>query len=346
MSTEFFQQIASRNGLFGIVLQPTERMGEKAFYSQVHPIVEKVGTEKFWSNFFEQLSPKEELPTVKQCPDGTQIFVERIAPKPKLVILGGGHVALSVYELGIMLGFETTVVDDREEFCNRERFPNAAECLCMPYTKALEQIPSGENVYYVIVTRGHQWDDLCIQSILRKESAYIGMIGSRRKAALMKENLLQCGFRQEQIEKIFSPIGLDIGAETPEEIAISIMAELIQQKNLHGAGSSANDEALSLLAEYSGRKVFCMIIEKQGSIPRGAGSKMVVTEDGQTAGSIGGGKIEFDVYQEALTLCREGAAKAPILRAFVMDGASAKADGMVCGGSAVVYIESYSGSEE
>lgn len=338
MNQIFWKEIQSQSGYLAVVVDSKTHFGEKAFLNGIHPLVENQASQEFWDNFFDSLPKQNTLPTIITTADGSQIFLEKLHQKPKLVILGGGHVSLSVYTLGIMLGFDVTIVDDREEFCNMERFPLASQCICKEFEQAMHEVPSGKGVYYVIVTRGHKCDKLCVKHILKKQYSYVGMIGSRRKVALVKESLESAGFSPQQIDSIFTPIGIDIGAQTPEEIAISIMAEIIHQKNRQGSDSYSDDDAVKLISNSNNPITLCLIIKKTGSIPRTAGSKMAVESNGNSVGSIGGGKIEFDACNEALSLCKSLDTK-PRLRTFHMDAASAESDGMVCGGSAVVYLE-------
>lgn len=338
----FFGELvdAARNkegGYFSLVVSGN-MMGKKAFYQGNLPLCSKIEDVEFWKSFYDSFDFQQILPTIVESFDRNRIFVEKLEPKPKLVVLGGGHVAFYVYELGAMLGFDVSIVDDREEFCNKERFPQAASLICTPFEKALELVPQGKGVYYVIVTRGHKYDNFCVEEILKKTYSYVGMIGSRRKVGLIQESLSKKGFTPQQINSVFTPIGLPIAAQTPEEIAVSILAQIIQQKNCHGADSYSDDEALMALAKESGAVALCMITKKSGSIPRGAGSKMVVWHNGTSIGSIGGGKIEFDALNEAVARIKNGET-APVIRTFHMNGDSAEAEGMVCGGSAEVYIE-------
>ena len=156
-----------------------------------------------------------------------EFFGEIITPEPKAIIFGGGHVSLAVAELLGKVGFSLTVVDDRSEFANKTRFPCAARILCSGFEEAIQSLDIDRNTYVIIMTRGHLHDYECLAGVLNSEAKYIGMIGSKRKVRLLKERLDKEGFMKEKISSINAPIGLDIGAETPQEIAISIVAELI-----------------------------------------------------------------------------------------------------------------------
>lgn len=160
--------------------------------------------------------------------DGLVVVQPIVTPK-RLVLLGGGHVARPTAHLAAMVGFRVTVIDDRAEFADRNRFPEAAEVRVVPdFDRALSDVPVDGNTYIVIVTRGHLHDRTVLIQALRTPAAYVGMIGSRRKRDAIFGALLKQGFGQADIDRVYSPIGLNIGAETPEEIAVSIVAELIR----------------------------------------------------------------------------------------------------------------------
>lgn len=165
----------------------------------------------------------------KRVCDGLDVefFVETIAPAPKAILFGGGHVSFAVAEMLNRVGFSITIVDDRSEFASKERFPFADKILCCSFQEAIQSLEIDGNTYVIIMTRGHLHDYECLAGVLNSEAKYIGMIGSRRKVKLLKERLNKEGFTEERISSIYAPIGLDIGAETPGEIAISIVAELI-----------------------------------------------------------------------------------------------------------------------
>jgi xanthine dehydrogenase accessory factor len=155
-------------------------------------------------------------------------FLEPLAPPITVYIFGGGHIAVRLAPLCHLLGFRTVVVDDRADFASRERFPQASELVvASSFDHALENLPIGEDGYVVIVTRGHGGDEAILRQALRRRPGYIGMIGSLRKRALIFEQLTREGFTSEDFARVVCPVGLPIGAETPEEIAVSIAAQLV-----------------------------------------------------------------------------------------------------------------------
>jgi len=153
--------------------------------------------------------------------------LEPIVPRPALVIFGAGHVGRVVAHLGALVGFRTVVVDDRAEFANRERFPHANRVLEASVEEAFDVLPIGASDYVVVVTRGHAMDEEVVARALRTPAAYIGLIGSKRKVASVRERLHGRGFGEDDLARLHAPIGLAIGAETVEEIAVSILAEII-----------------------------------------------------------------------------------------------------------------------
>ncbi|HPP07446.1 MAG TPA: XdhC family protein, partial [Syntrophorhabdaceae bacterium] len=156
--------------------------------------------------------------------------IEPLYKYSPLYIFGGGHVSQYLSIVAKLVDFYTVVIDDRPEFANKERFPDADEILVMDFESVFDRLSFTGNEYVVIVTRGHQYDASVLQEVLRHDFKYVGMIGSKRKVKIILENLRQMGFREELINKVHAPIGLDINAETPQEIAISIVAELIKER--------------------------------------------------------------------------------------------------------------------
>ncbi len=156
-----------------------------------------------------------------------ELFVEPILADPILYIFGGGHVSAQIIPLATRVGFKVEVIDDRPEFADPAKFPDADKVHQVPFEGVLGKIPVDESSYLVIVTRGHIHDKTVLEQCLRAKARYIGMIGSRRKKAMIYEKLLEEGFTKSDLDRVHAPIGLDIGAETPEEIAVSIVAELI-----------------------------------------------------------------------------------------------------------------------
>jgi xanthine dehydrogenase accessory factor len=164
------------------------------------------------------------------CGGTLEIFVEPILPPAELYIFGAGHVAASLYRVARIAGFDVTVVDDREAYANRERFPDAQQVIAEDFEKAMGQIVPSESSYIVIVTRGHRDDMRILRWAVQTPARYVGMIGSKRKTITIFKELQQEGLAAALFERVHAPVGLDIGAITPEEIAVSITAELIARR--------------------------------------------------------------------------------------------------------------------
>ena len=156
------------------------------------------------------------------------VFVEPIRPYDILYLFGAGHVSTFVASLAKMVGFRVVVIDDRKEFANKERFKEAHELIVLPFSDVFEKINISSSSYIAIITRGHIHDLNVLREALKRSGGYIGMIGSRRKREKIYQALMEEGVSDERLKQVHSPIGLDIGAETPEEIAVSIVAELIR----------------------------------------------------------------------------------------------------------------------
>jgi len=163
--------------------------------------------------------------------DDRRILVEPCSSLGTVYLFGAGHVSQQVAALAGHVDFRTAVLDDRSEFANRERFPTADEIIVLPsFDSALQSVDVDGDSYAVIVTRGHRYDKTVLEQVLKTDAGYVGMIGSRRKRDQLYGLLLAEGFTKTDLERIHSPIGLDIGAETPEEIGVSIVAELIKAR--------------------------------------------------------------------------------------------------------------------
>jgi xanthine dehydrogenase accessory factor len=161
------------------------------------------------------------------CGGSLDIFVEPILATPTAFILGGGHVGLSVAKVAKIAGFDVVVADDREAFANQERFPEASETIAGPWDEVFPKLSVNEHSYLVLVTRGHKGDLDCLRWAVTTPARYLGMIGSKRKFIEICKVLEREGVAAERLERVHSPIGLDIGALTPEEIAVAIVAEMI-----------------------------------------------------------------------------------------------------------------------
>jgi len=161
------------------------------------------------------------------CGGQMEIYVEPIQPKPTLVVVGGGHVGKAVAHLAHWLGFRVVVNDDRPEFCTPDAVPDADEYFPVPLTQLTSRLDITSSYYIVLTTRSVDIDVPGLPSLLETPAAYLGVIGSKRRWATTRQKLLEFGIPEEKLRSVRSPLGLDLHAETPEEIAVSIMAEVI-----------------------------------------------------------------------------------------------------------------------
>ncbi len=270
---------------------------------------------------------------------------EPVLPQERLIVLGAGHIALPVCSFGAACGFSVCVVDDRPDFANRSRFPDAAEVICDSFENGIAKLEVTPFDYIVVITRGHRHDADCLRVLLPGTMpAYLGMIGSRRRTTGLLQMLRDEGFDPDRISKICTPIGLNIGAVTPGEIAISILSEVIAYRRLPEHGDPdryCNDSDVELstlqyLAENHDPKAIVTVIETKGSTPRGTGAKMAVSPLGKVTGSIGGGCSEAAVIQDAIRIIGTGCYKTMDID---LTGEVAESDGMVCGGTMKVLVE-------
>lgn len=169
----------------------------------------------------------------KPCESSSKEMAYRLLVEPpttevKLIILGAGHIAVPLATMAKMVGYEVTVVDDRPSFANVIRFSTADKVICADFEQALERIDINPQTCVVIITRGHRYDKVCLKRVIEQPASYIGMIGSRKRVKSLIADLEEEGVPREALQKLYSPIGLNIGAETPEEIAVSILSELIK----------------------------------------------------------------------------------------------------------------------
>jgi len=161
------------------------------------------------------------------CGGIMEVYMEPIVPDTILYIFGAGHVAKALADIARLAGFSVAIIDDRKEYANVERFPHATAFYVDKWDKVLEKIEVNDSSYVFISTREHHFDELCLKVALQSSAKYIGMMGSRKKIGLLKEYLEKQGIAPAEFQRVSVPVGLDIGAETPEEIAISIAAELV-----------------------------------------------------------------------------------------------------------------------
>ena len=219
-----------------------------------------------------------------------------------VVICGAGHVAKATASVLRTLGFKITIIDNRSEVADSARSLDA-KVICCDFAKALNEIPSDNDTYYIVATYGHSYDYECLCSILQKSYAYVGLLSSHSKADIMRNRLTIDGFDADKVASLHSPIGLSIKAHTPEEIAVSIAAQIILCKNSSALISYGKpiitNEMKSFVNSSKGPFVMATIIKKEGSAPRDVGTTMIFRNDNTFCGTIGGGSVEEGCKQVA-----------------------------------------------
>lgn len=288
------------------------------------------------------------LPALQTCTatgvlelDGLRIFAEWFGSGVQLVICGGGHVATAAVQIAKLLGLPVTGLEDRPEYADALRKAGADSVICAPFADALKQISGSAETYFIVVTRAHAFDIVCLKEILKKPAAYVGMMGSRGRADLVRRQLLKAGVDQTRVEQLHAPIGLAIGAKTAQEIALSILAQVVEVKSsrqLTEGFSVEMMDALERVERDNVPAVLVTIVSRHGSTPREVGSKMLIWPDGKAVGSVGGGIMEHRICQLAEKMLVGDSAPAQ-LAAFSADGQNEDAALAACGGSMEVFLQ-------
>lgn len=272
---------------------------------------------------------------------GVRVFVERFGGTPRLVVCGGGHVAEAVTRLAVMLGLPVTGLEERPEFADALCRAGVDEVFCCPFATGLARVPGGSETYFVVATRAHSCDVECLTAILQKPAAYVGMLGSRSRAGLVRRQLVEAGIDPARAEALHAPIGLAIGAQTAQEIALSILAEIVQVKNGRRQTEGFTSElqaAMSACAEQRTPAVLVTIVARHGSTPREIGAKMLVLPQKKAVGSVGGGIMEYRAQQLAAQMLAGEAAPCQL----VEYSASPNEDDTslaACGGSMQLFLQ-------
>ena len=202
--------------------------GQKAIVRLDKPIEGSLGSAQLDARVghLAQQALQENKSTIIEIEASCSVFLNVLSADAQLVICGAGHIALPLAQFSQKLGFQVTVIDDRSDFANLNRFPGC-NVIAKDFTVALRDMTFGTATYVVVITRGHEHDVDCIIEIIDKRTVYVGLIGSRRRVRIVLEALAEKGLPQERLNEVFTPIGLPIGAESPEEIALSIVSELV-----------------------------------------------------------------------------------------------------------------------
>ena len=269
-----------------------------------------------------------------QVKDSAALLIEPVPAERELIICGAGHVALAVIVLAKMVDFHITVIEDRPDYAEEASRAGADTVLVEGFEQALAKIPGGDNTYFVVLTREHQYDAICLKAILQKDFAYAGVMGSRRRTELLRQKLIAEGISAEVVARLHAPIGLDIGAETEREIAVAIVAELIK----FGRRAGTFPKKL-IAAAVQARESFVLatIIRRKGSAPRDVGTKMLIFAEHIVA-TIGGGMIEARIIRRGRQMLA-GKETQDVWEQVDMRGDDAALGHMVCGGMVDVLLE-------
>ena len=276
--------------------------------------------------------------------DGTA-YTRIFRPKERLILLGGGHIAQPLCSIAAMLGFGVTVVDDRPSFANHPRFPEAEQIVCDAFPHAIQALEIHEGDYLAVITRGHRYDADCLRTLLSGTMPkYLGLLGSRRRTIALLNLLEQEGFERKKLDAIHTPIGLDIGALSVQEIAVSIAAKLVQcrRQGLNRRSKSCilteetfSQEVVADIVEREIPRALLLVYETSGSTPVKSGAFMTVDQNFQAKGTIGGGCSESAVLREAFHLIGTGERQCVTVN---MNHDVAAEEGMVCGGQMKVLL--------
>ncbi|MDC7238415.1 MAG: XdhC family protein [Sphaerochaetaceae bacterium] len=269
---------------------------------------------------------------------------ENLAGKLEIVMCGGGHVGLAVYNLALLLDWKVTIIEDRSDFCTPDKFPKA-NLVLGNYDEEIMKLDLS-NAAVIIATRGHKFDKTCLEAALLKQTRYVGMIGSKAKVHTTKKSLYESidkgesQIKREDLDSIFSPIGININAQTPEEIAIAIVAEIIKFTKSQKKQIELDVNLLRRLAKEEEPFVVARIVEKRGSAPREQGSYLAVFSNGEVQGTIGGGAVEARVIEDSKKLLKSTDKKSQL---FYHNLSNTKASelGMICGGNVKVLITKF-----
>ncbi len=277
------------------------------------------------------------------------ILLESFGQRKQLVICGAGHVALNVIKIAKIVGFHVTSLEDRPLFSNMAKQAGADRVICDSFDNGLAQIESNEDTCFIVMTRGHRYDEICLRSIFPKEYAYIGMMGSRGRTVNVKRDMRKEGVAEEKLDALHAPIGLELGAETPAEIAVSVVGELIQY--LRGKNRAIDDGIEGVVKaavepeNAEAGMVMATITSKLGQTPRTVGTKMLVLGNGQMVGTIGGGCAEAEVITQARAMIAQartdGVSEVPtrIVDVDLTPAQGNDEDSMHCGGIQEILLE-------
>lgn len=269
--------------------------------------------------------------------EGKEVFCEVVEEEPELVVCGAGHVGAACIKLAKFIGMPVTCIEDRPEFAEIAKKAGADRVICENWKTALDKIKGGKNIFFLSLQRAHAIDQDCLERILRKERAYLGMLGSAGKIRILKANLAELGVSEELFDTVYTPVGLDINANTAEEIAMAIIAQIIQIKNTDLSRNKAfSNEQMDAVLNGKDAMMLVTMVRKEMASPREPGTKMIVRSDGSKIGTIGGGLAEAQAARISVEKLADDTFCSELIRVGEND---AQNTGMICGGVIDVLIE-------
>lgn len=338
------KELYEKNG--GLIIRFIDK--EQRIHTWIQSNTDKTITTRYelipehFNSILEKLKCKAALEGTAFCQgkDGEFLFVEMAGKEDRLVICGAGYVGFALAKLAVFSGIRTIILEDRADFAGKAEASGADKVLCGPFEEEIRGLEDDKATAYVIMTRGHSYDKKCLLEIACKKSYYVGMMGSKTRAAMMREELKNSRISDDWISRLHSPVGLDIGAQTPEEIAVSVLAEIILERSRTGMSMRNGYEVFCRALQNMGdgeRFVLSTILERRGSAPRKEGTHFIVTESGKTFGTIGGGKLEADIIQASKDMLAHR--EEYRIEESDLNNRDAAAEGLVCGGHVKVLME-------
>ena len=265
----------------------------------------------------------------------TRVFAERFG-------------AAAAVRLAKLLDLPVTGLEDRPEYADALREAGADRVLCAPFETSLAQIPGSTETYFCVLTRAHAYDITCLKQILQKPAAYVGMMGSRGRSELVRRQLAEAGLDPARVARLHAPIGLAIGAKTAQEIALSILAQIVEIKSHRQLTEGFTPEIRAAWAQCRQEQtdaVLATIVSRRGSMPREVGTKMLILPDGSTAGSVGGGIMEYRARQLAEKMLA-GTEVPQQLASFATGLEDDEKALAACGGSMELFLQVLAGGTE
>lgn len=289
--------------------------------------------------------------------DDQGLLIDVWCPEPRLIVLGAGHIAKALVPLASLTGFPVIVLDRRPELATPERFPDAVEVVCEPFAEAIARLEPDSYAFVLVVTSNHEDDVSCLEAVLATGAGFIALVSSPQRAGSVRRKLLDAGLPADRVGAVASPAGIAIGAITPAEIAVSILAQMISVARLGKAGAGevqttrqpwpdVDYRLLDAIVEEGGQgadppAALATVLTTAGPTSRGAGARMLIHAGGGQIGSVGGGLLEAMAIRAAAEVIAVGGWRLVRLDSGGgVDGSGKARLAQACGGSSVVLVES------